>query len=404
MNLATKDIRHDLGRFAMTTIGVGMLLMIVMGMAGMYQGFVVEALLVVDRIGADLWIVQRDTRGPFAELSRVPPNLVHRALAVPGVESAREFVYHTIQRQHDGTPFRMAVLGLGWPGDKGAWLPLSAGRPLVQNHFEMIADQSLGLRVGERITLGKDTYTVVGITTGMTSSGGEGIGFFTARDAQAIQFDAPGEAVRLERASRLVRGERTDFGAQQPLTVVEQAANPSVELPEIAPPPLSAVIVTLSPGADVQQVVSIITGWSDVSVYTQDDQRELALRAVDKPRRQLGLFRILLTGVSAIIMALILYTLTMEKVLSIALLKIIGAPSTVILGLILQQALLLGLLGYGVAYLVGQWLFPMFPRRVVLTEADLLQLALVVVVISAASSALGIWKAMRISPNEVLSS
>lgn len=96
MNLATKDIRHDLGRFAMTTIGVGMLLLLVMGMAGMYQGFVVEALLVVDRIGADLWIVQRDTRGPFAELSRVPPNLVHRALAVPGVKSAREFIYHTI--------------------------------------------------------------------------------------------------------------------------------------------------------------------------------------------------------------------------------------------------------------------------------------------------------------------
>jgi putative ABC transport system permease protein len=41
---------------------------------------------------------------------------------------------------------------------------------------------------------------------------------------------------------------------------------------------------------------------------------------------------------------------------------------------------------------------------VVLTEGDLLQLALVVAVISAASSALGIWKAMRISPNEVLSS
>ncbi|MCX5728090.1 MAG: ABC transporter permease, partial [Nitrospirae bacterium] len=160
----------------------------------------------------------------------------------------------------------------------------------------------------------------------------------------------------------------------------------------------------LSPGTDVQQVASIISGWSDVSVYTRDDQRELGLQAVDKPRRQLELFRILLTGVSAIIMALILYTLTMEKVLSIALLKIIGAPSTVILGLILQQALLLGLLGYGVAYLVGQWLFPMFPRRVVLTEADLLQLALVVVVISAASSALGIWKAMRISPNEVLAS
>ena len=404
MNLATKDIRHDLGRFTMTSIGVGMLLLLVMGMGGMYQGFIFEALLVVDRIGADLWIVQRDTKGPFAEISRISPNLVHRALAVPGVQSAREFVYHTIQRQHDGKPLRMAVLGLGWPTDKGEWLTLVAGQPLTQNHFEMIADRSLGLRIGQRITLGKDSYRVVGITTGMTSSGGEGIGFFTVRDAQAIQFDTPSEAVRLERLSRLVRGEQTELGTQHPLTVVEQTAKPSVELPAIEAPQLSAVIMTVSPGADIRHVASIISGWSDVSVYTRDDQRELGLRAVDKPRRQLRLFRILLTGVSVIIMALILYTLTMEKVLSIALLKIIGAPSRVILGLILQQALLLGFLGYSVAYLVGQWLFPLFPRRVFLTEGDLLQLAIVVAVISAASSALGIWKAMRISPNEVLSS
>jgi putative ABC transport system permease protein len=112
MNLAVKDIRHNLGRFALTTLGIGMLLMIVMGMGGIYRGVVEDATLLIDRIGADLWIVQRDTRGPFAEISRVPSNLVHRALAVPGVQDAREFVYHTVQREHDGKPLRMAVLGL----------------------------------------------------------------------------------------------------------------------------------------------------------------------------------------------------------------------------------------------------------------------------------------------------
>ena len=39
-----------------------------------------------------------------------------------------------------------------------------------------------------------------------------------------------------------------------------------------------------------------------------------------------------------------------------------------ILGLILQQAIMLGGVGYGIAYLVGQKLFPDFPRRVVLTN------------------------------------
>ncbi|HQL55701.1 MAG TPA: ABC transporter permease, partial [Phycisphaerae bacterium] len=139
MNLASRDIRHNLGRFALTTLGIGTLLMIVMGMGGIYRGLIFEATMLVDEVGADLWIVQRATRGPFAEISRVPQTMVDRVAAVPGVEQARQFVYHTVQRERDGKPLRMAVLGLDWPVDKGAWLPLVAGRALAQNHFEMIA-------------------------------------------------------------------------------------------------------------------------------------------------------------------------------------------------------------------------------------------------------------------------
>lgn len=403
MNLASKDIRHNLGRFALTTLGIGMLLMVVMGMGGIYRGIVEDATLLIDRIGADLWVVQRDTRGPFAEVSRVSPALVYRVLAVPGVESTREFVYHTIQREHTGKPLRMAVLGLSWPTDKGAWLPLIDGRPLRQNHYELVADQSLGLYLGERVRLGKETYTVVGIATNMISSSGDGIAFVTMADAQAIQFDTSGEAIRLERAAREARGIRSELTAKQP-ALLENAARSSHELPAVARPQLSAVMASVSPGSDIQGVADIISGWSDVSIYTQDGQRELLLKGtVEKVRRQIGLFRILLTVIAAIIMALILYTLTLDKIHSIAILKLIGAPNKVILGLIIQQALFLGVLGFALAYILGQKVFPMFPRRVILTDEDLLQLGVIVAVISVASSLLGIWKAMRVSPNEAIS-
>ena len=104
MNLAVRDIRHNLGRFVLTTIGVGMLLMIVMGMGGIYRGLIDEATLLVTRsVGADLWIVQRDTRGPFAEVSRLPRNARRpRRAPCPGVTGAGEFVSHTIQREHAG--------------------------------------------------------------------------------------------------------------------------------------------------------------------------------------------------------------------------------------------------------------------------------------------------------------
>jgi len=403
MNLAVKDIRHNLGRFALTAVGIGMLLMVVMGMGGIYRGIIEDATLLIDKLDADLWVVQRSTRGPFAEVSRLPPNLVDRVASVSGVADTRKFVFHTIQREHRGKPLRMAILGLDWPTDRGEWLPLMAGQPLAQNHYEMIADRALGLELGEQISLGKDTFTVVGLTTGMIDSGGNGLAFFTALDAQTVQFDLPGAAMRLERAARRGRADRIDLSSSQP-GLLDRAEGLSAAIPALAPPAVSAILVRVQPGVDPQAVASTISGWADVSVHTREDERQLMLSGpVEKAKLQIGLFRILLTIISAIIMALILYTLTLDKLHDIALLKLIGAPNHVILGMILQQALLLGALGYGIAYLIGQWIFPRFPRRVILTQDDLIRLAVIVLVISILSSVLGIWKAMRVDPNEALS-
>lgn len=404
MNLAFKDIRQNMGRFVITTIGIGMLLMVVMGMAGIYRGLLEDATLLIHKIGADLWIVQQDTRGPFAELSRVPNSLVYRAQAVPGVASAREFVFHTIQREHRGKLLRMSILGLSWPEDKGDWLPLEKGRPLRENHYEMIADKSLQLELGEKLKLGKDVYTVVGLTSAMVSTGGDGMAFTTLLDSQAIQFDSPNEAIRLERAARDNRGQQSEVFVQQP-QLTEQLALPASQLPAISAPALSAVLVTLQPGANLDNIQSLIESWPDVSVYTTAGQENLLVQGiVDKARQQLFMFRVLLTMIAGVIMALIIYTLTLDKIYAIALLKLIGAPNRTILGMILQQSLLLGGLGYLVAYTVGTQLFPRFPRRVVLINEDLIQLAVVVFIISVLSSLLGIWKAMKVEPNNVLMS
>lgn len=402
MNLALRDIRHNWGRFILTSIGVGLLLMVVMGMGGIYRGLVDDALVVTRGVQADLWIVQHDTRGPFAEVSRVPRALVDRVAVVPGVADAREFVFHTIQREHAGKPLRMGVLGLDWPTDKGEGLPIIAGRSLAHKHFEMIADESLGLGLGEEIRLGKDTYTVVGLTRWLVSSGGDGIVCVTSPDAIAIQFDEPGESVRLERQARRARADEIDFGRTQP-GVLERAAGSSANLAAIPDPEVSAVIARLTPGTDPDSVLQTFEGWPDVTAYSQAQQEELLLKgSVDRARRQILLFSVLLTIISGVIMGLIIYTLTLDKLRPIALLKLIGAPNHTIVGLILQQSLIMGAIAYAVGFGVGQQLFPLFPRRVLVTKDDLLQLAGIVLVISVVASLLGIWKAMRVAPNEAI--
>ena len=253
------------------------------------------------------------------------------------------------------------------------------------------------------LPLGTNRYRVVGLTKGMVGTGGDGLAFFTVSDAQAIQFDVPGEALRLERAARQARVGNEDIGQMNPL-LLERSGGLSSAIPALAPAQVSAVMVTLRPGADAARVAATFATWPDITVYTTQQQIDLLLSGmVEKARRQLGLFRILLIIISTIIMALIIYTLTLDKIHDIALLKLIGARNGVIVGLILQQALLIGTLGYGLAYWLGTFAFPRFPRRVVIETPDLLMLAGVVVGISVLASLIGILEAMRVEPNKVLS-
>jgi putative ABC transport system permease protein len=227
--------------------------------------------------------------------------------------------------------------------------------------------------------------------------------FVTLADSQAIQYDQSGEAVRMEREARKARASDFDPGRIQP-EILNRAAGLSSGIPALGPSPVSAVLVKVTRGADPAKVAATISSWPDVSVYTADAQRELLVGGmVDKSRRQLGLFRGLLIIVSAIIMALILYTLTLDKIHDIAVLKLMGARNFVVINLILQQAILLGVIGYAIAYAAGQWVFPIFPRRVLIVDEDLWLLAGIVLGISVLASLLGIWRAMKVQPNEVLS-
>lgn len=403
MNLAIRDIKHNFGRFVLTAFGISLLLMLVIGMGGIYRGLVEEATLLLDRIGADLWVVQKDTRGPFAEVSRIPRSVEDRVLAVPGVENSRSFISHTIQREYRGNPLRLTIQGLSWPTDRGQWLPIIAGRSLAQAHYEMVADKSSNLKIGDKIPLGKNVYTVVGLTEKMNSTSGDSMVFMTLRDAQDVQYDLSGESIRSEREARVNRLEAIDLGSIQP-QLADRAGGMSSEIPSIGTSMVSAVIVNVAPGYDIESVSAKISSWPDVSVFSHAGQSELLLRGmVDKARRQLGLFRVLLIIVSAVIMALILYTLTLDKLHDIAMLKLMGARNSVILALIMQQALLLGIIGFFLSIVMGQWLFPYFPRRVVIVNGDLIQLAVIVLVISILASFLGIVKALRVDPGEVLS-
>ncbi len=404
MNLALRDVRHDLGRFLLTALGLGLLLATVLAMTGIYNGMVRDATALPDLIGADLWIVQRDTRGPFAELSRVPGSLEDRVRSVPGVLSARRFVQLVIQRARpDGRALRAMLVGLDDPEGLAERFVLAEGRAPRAPHFEMVADRSLGLALGEVVRLARDDYVVVGLVQNALSSSGDPIAFVSLADALRIQEDRPSEAIRLEREARSARVRASDLGRDTAL--VARARSPSSNVPVLGPPPVSAIAATLAPGADAAAARALIAGWADVSILSGEEQKTLLLGGViERTRRQIGLFRALLVAISTIIMGLIVYTMTVDKLHSIALLKLIGAPTHTLAGMILEEALLLGGIAYVVALGTAAATFHHFPRRVVIEPAHQLGLLAVVVAISIVGSMAGIRTALAADPNRVLAS
>jgi putative ABC transport system permease protein len=92
----------------------------------------------------------------------------------------------------------------------------------------------------------------------------------------------------------------------------------------------------------------------------------------------------------------------MEKLRSLATLKLIGAPNRVIVRLILEQSLLLALLGCASGYGLVMLTLTRFPRTLVLEPFDTAVTFLVLLVGGVIASLFGIWRALRLHPSLAL--
>jgi putative ABC transport system permease protein len=371
MNLALRDIRHSLGRFVLTCLGLSLLLGLVLSMIGIYRGLVEEALSLARGPRADFWVVEAGKRGPFAEPSRLPGDTREMIASLHGVTEAGSITYQAAETQHQGRKLRLYVVGYE-PDRPGGPAELAAGRFLSRSHYEMLADLKTGLRLGERVRLGRNDFTVVGLTRDQVSSGGDPVVYLRLRDAQRLQFELEPPVARRE-AARGAPPAGTDI--------------------------VNAVLARVSPALPAGQAVEAVKRWKHLTALSQAEQEDILTKSVvDKARRQIGLFTVILLVVSAVIIALILYTMTMDKVREIATLKLIGAPDRTIIGLIVQEALAMAVIGFSLGALLISLAKDHFPRRVILQPEDALALAAVVLVVCVLASGMGVRLALKVEP------
>ena len=172
ISLAGRDILHAWGKFVFTGIGLGLLIGVTLVMAGVYRGMVDDGKALLDNSGADLWVVQKDTLGPYAESSSLNDDVYRAILAMPGVAQAANVTYLTMQVRKGESDVRTMVVGIA-PGALGAtpgWPPyLVAGRQITRGHYEAVADIATGFKLGDRLAIRRNHYTVVGLTRRMVS-------------------------------------------------------------------------------------------------------------------------------------------------------------------------------------------------------------------------------------------
>ncbi len=377
MNLAYRDVRHNVGRFLLASVGLSLLMAVVLSMMGIYNGIVVDALAIVRAPLADVWVVESGTRGPFAEASRIPGDTREAIARLSGVTAAGSVTYQTVESEHRGGKIRLFVIGyeLNRPGGPAH---IAAGRSIGRSHYELVADRSSGLKLGDRVRLGRNVFKVVGHIEDQVNSAGDPVAYITLLDAQELQFELAPPAARIQ----VARG-----AASEGLDTINAV--------------IARVLPTVSPGS----VADAARRWKHLSSMTQSEQENiLTSSVVDKVRRQIGLFMVLLLVVSAVIIALIIYQMTMEKMKQIATLKLIGAPDRTIIALIVQQALALGMIGWAIGFVVVMTVKDYFPRRVVLEPIHIILLGCIIFIVCLLASGLGVRAALRVDPATALGS
>lgn len=394
INLAGRDILHGWGKYLFTGIGLGLLIGVTLTMAGVYRGMVDDARAMIDNAGADLWVVQQATLGPYAEPSSVRDDVARDLLGRRGVMAAGNVTYLTMQAntQENGSGREVRVMLVGYePGKPGEPAYLVAGRPVARAHYEAVADVKTGFAVGEKVRIRRHDYIVVGLTQRMVSSGGDPMLFIPLKDAQEVQFLKDNDALLNERARTAANPAFNRPGVPGLLEAV-QASQSSSHF-------VNAVLLRLTPGADEQQVASEIRRWKHLQAYSKAQMEEILVsRLIATSAKQIFMFLVILAIVSAAIVAFIIYTMTLNKIREIAVLKLIGATNSTIGGMILQQALGLGLIGFVVGKLAATLWAPLFPKYVLLLPGDAITGFFLVMLMCALASSFAIRAALRVDP------
>ena len=338
--ISLRDLQWRRRRFAIGVVATALVFALGLVLSGVRASFDNEIHRTVKSFNADAWLLKAGSIGPFTAPRPLPASRVEAVRKLPGVERADGVVIlgATTTTPHKRNLQLVGVVpnGVGSPPGKKAHDLARLGAA--------VADERLGLDVGDRLALNGSDFRVYDVTHGMTYFAGIPRATISVRQAQRLGLD------------------------NQPLvTAILTRGRPA----------------TVPPGFAMLDNAEVA--------------RDLA-RPINPAKNTISLIRFLLWGVAAGIIGAIVYLSVLERVGDFAVLKAIGVSSRDLLGGLLLQAVLLSLLSAALAVVLEKAIAPGVAMSVEVSTTTYLTLPLVAVVVGALASFLGLRRAVSVDP------
>jgi len=341
LRITLRDLQYWARRFGLGIAATALVFSITLLLAGVYESFRTEAQRTVDVFHADRWIVPAGEAGPFTAQAPVDEATRARVAAAPGVRAAESVViFRSVIHQGGGKKLLNVIAappgGVVRPQVTKGRAPAGAG--------EALADDRVGVAVGDLIALGSARVRIVGLTHDLTYLAGTPALVLTLTD-----------------------GQRLAYGGARLASAVLTSGAPRAALPGLQSMRPDEVV------ADLRRPTSGAT-------------TTVAFQAL------------LLAFVAAGIVGLMTYLSGLDRTVDFAVFKATGVGNGRLLGGLVLEALTMALLAAALATAVAHLIQGGFPIGVRLTPAVHLVLFGLAVVVGALVSTVSVRQALHVDP------
>jgi len=317
--LAQRNLFHDKVRLAVTLTGIVFSVVLIVVQLGLFLGFATATSNLIDHSGADLWITSKNV--PYVEQGvAFSERKLNQTRAVPGVADAQKIIARWTQwKRHDGGEESVQVVGLNvddilerpWNLVEGHVEDLKSPDAII---LDELYKQKLGVtRVGEVFEIGGHRARVAGFTRGIRSFTTSPYVFTTFKNAQSYTG---------------MREDQTLF-----------------------------ILVKVAPGAKIDDVRrGILAPVKDVEVYTTAQFSQMTTfywMFTTGAGVAVLIAAVLGLVVGFVVVAQTIYATTMDHIREYGTLKAMGAPNGYVYKVIMKQAAISAVIGYGLGMIVS---------------------------------------------------